>query len=342
MGPKLGTPSGPPKNGQRRPTTAELPTQLVVGRVARVHVKQGDTVKAGALLFELDPADQRSAIASAQAKVAAARAKTIAARANYTEVNQQLEREKRLAQAGAIPQATADDLAARAKALEEQARASEAEAQASDAEVAALSVALRNLTISAPIDGTILTRPVEPGTVVGPQNDALVEMADFSSLVVETDVPEARLGQVKPKGPCEIILDAFPDKRYRGAVFEVTPRLNRAKATATVKVKFVDAAALVLPEMAARVSFLAQALDEAQMKEPPKLIIPATALAERSGAKAVFVLDNGKVRMNLVKLGAPFGNGFELKEGPPAGTRVVKDPPASLADGQIVKERSES
>jgi multidrug efflux pump subunit AcrA (membrane-fusion protein) len=167
-------------------------------------------------------------------------------------------------------------------------------------------------------------------------------MADFSSLVVETDVPEARLGQVRPNGPCEIILDAFPDKRYRGAVFEVTPRLNRAKATATVKVKFVDEAALVLPEMAARVSFLVQALDAAQMKEPPKLIVPASALAERSGAKAVFILDNGKVRMNLVKLGAPFGNGFELKEGPPAGTRVVKEPPASLADGQSVKERSES
>src|SRR5262249_13959223 len=182
------------------PETSAKVGAKVIRRVAKVHVKQRDTVKAGALLFELDAADQKSAIASAQARVAAARAKAIAARANYTEVNQQLERENRLAKAGAIPQATADDLAARAKALEEQARAADAEAQASDAEVAALGVGLKNLTISAPIDGTILTRPVEPGTVVGPQNDALLEIADFSSLVVETDVPEARLGQVKPNG----------------------------------------------------------------------------------------------------------------------------------------------
>jgi len=116
------------------PETSAKVGAKVVGRVARVRVKQGDDVKAGQVLFELDAADQRSAIASAQAKAAAARARAQVARANHAEIAQQVEREKRLAATGAVSQSSVDDLVARARALDEQVKAAEAEAQAADAE----------------------------------------------------------------------------------------------------------------------------------------------------------------------------------------------------------------
>ena len=94
--------------------------------------------------------------------------------------------------------------------------------------------------------------------------------------------------------------------------------------------------------MAARVSFLAKALDVAELKQPPKKIIPASAVIERAGAKVAFVLDNGKARMVTLTLGPPFAGGFEIIDGPAPGTKVIKDPPASLADGQPVKEKGES
>ena len=191
------------------------------------------------------------------------------------------------------------------------------------------------------MDGTAVTKPAEVGDVVT-INSTLVELADFASLLVEVDVPEARMGLVKKGGPCEIVLDAFPDKRQRGEVVEVSPRLNRAKASGTVKVKFVDASVGALPEMAARVSFLAKALDVAELKQPPKKIMPASAVIERAGAKVAFVLDNGKARMVTLTLGPPFAGGFEIIDGPASGTKVIKDPPASLADGQPVKEKGES
>ncbi|MGH7270994.1 MAG: efflux RND transporter periplasmic adaptor subunit, partial [Polyangiaceae bacterium] len=65
-----------------------------------------------------------------------------------------------------------------------------------------------------------------------------------------------------------------------------------------------------------------------------------SALADRDSAKAVFVLDSGRVREILVTLGKPFGDGFELVGGPPAGTKVVSDPPLSLTDGQAIKEKT--
>lgn len=327
----------------------------IVGRVAKVNVKEGATVKVGQILFELDPSDQKSAVASGQARVAAARARAqtararvLVAKANVTEIKQQWEREKRLVASGAVSPATAEDLGARVAALEEQARAAEVEANAADAEanaaqaeVNALVVNLGNMTIPSPIDGTAVTKPAEVGDIVN-LSSTLVELADFASLLVEVDVPEARMSLVKKGGPCEIVLDAFSDKRQRGEVVEVSPRLNRAKASGTVKVKFVDPSSGALPEMAARVSFLTKALDAAQLKEPPKKIIPASAVVDRAGAKVAFIADNGKARMVALSLGAAFAGGFEVLEGPAPGTKVIKDPPPSLVDGQAIKEKGES
>ena len=65
-----------------------------------------------------------------------------------------------------------------------------------------------------------------------------------------------------------------------------------------------------------------------------------SAVIDRNGGKHVFVVDSGKVKLVPVTLGAPFGGGFELKAGPNPGTKVVKDPPAELTDGQSIKEGS--
>ena len=311
----------------------------LVGRVDKANIREGSVVKAGQVLYELDASDQRVAVASAQARVAAARARAATARAQLAEIVLQRDREKRLADTGAIAQATADDLGARAKSLEEQVHATDADVSAAQAEVQALATNLTNTTIRAPIDGTVIAKPLLSGDVVL-LGTPMAKIADFSSIVVETDVPEGRLHLVRKGGPCEIVLDAYPDRRWRGEVLEVSPQLNRAKASATVKVHFLDRDDTVLPEMAARVSFLDAPLDERSLQEPPKKIVPGSAVTDRAGAKVVFVLDQGVVHMAPVSLGKPFGDGFELTDGPASGTRLVSQPPATLSDGQAIKEKS--
>jgi|HubBroStandDraft_1064217.scaffolds.fasta_scaffold77172_2 RND family efflux transporter MFP subunit len=312
----------------------------LIGRVDKTNnLREGSKVTAGQVLFTLDASDQRTQVASAQARVAAARARAAAARAQLAEVAQQLDREKRLAASGAVGQATADDLAARAKSLTEQVGATDADVKASEAEVTALSVNLGNTTIRSPIDGTIVTKPLQPGDVVSP-GVPMAKIADFGSIVVETDVPEARLHLVRKGGPCEIVLDAYPDKHWRGEVVDVSPELNRSKASATVKVRFLDRDDTVLPEMAARVSFLEAPLDQSKLNEPPKKIVPGSAVVDRAGSRVVFVLESGKVRMTPVSLGPRFGDGYELLEGPSPGTKIVSEPPPTLGDGQAIKERN--
>lgn len=329
----------------------------VPGRVLKVHVEQGDVVKAGALLLELDPADEKASITAAQSEVAAAlaqkrsaEARALVTRAELADAKQQAERERKLATEGAGMVSVAEDLEAKVASLTQSVTAAEADAKAAEAAVHALqaragvlTTALANLQLVAPIAGTVLNKPPQIGEYVGPQPAGVtvdmggIRIADLSSLVVETDIPEGRLAQVKENAPTEIVLDAYPGRRLRGKVLQITPEVDRAKATVKVKVAFRDPTTFVLPDMAARVSFLREEVPADKLAEPPKAVVPSAAVTERDGAKVVFVLDQGQAHMVPVELGPALAGGFELVRGPAAGTRVVADPPEKLADGQAVK-----
>lgn len=329
----------------------------VAGRVAKVHVSQGDTVEQDQVLLELDPADERANIQAARSRTAAAlaeaqsaRAQALVSRAELAEATRRAERERFLANKGATAVAAAEDLEAQVESLrqglgavEARAKASEATAAAIAAEIGVLTTGLENLKLVSPISGTILNRPPQLGEHIGPQPPGVtvdmggIRVADLSTLVVQADIAEARLSQVKVGSPAEIVLDAYPSRRFRGRVKQITPEVDRAKATVLVKVAFEDDTAGVLPDMSARVSLLDKPLDQAMLNAPPKTVVPGSAVVDRGGAKVVFVLDEGRARMVPVEIGPRFGSGFELVKGPAPGTQVVSSPPSSLADGQPIK-----
>lgn len=314
----------------------------VPGRIAKLYVQEGDTVKAGDLIADLEDTDQQSAIRASKARVFAARARVGQAKAATAEARAQAQRQRVLVEKGATAKATADDLELHVHALEETVRAQEAEVASAEAEVASLMIMLKNMRVTSPISGRVVEKISSVGELVGIMGATpIVELADFDSLIIQVDVAEGRLHRVKPGAPCEAVLDAYPSTRYRCVAYEVVPRVNRSKATVPVKVKFVDPHEGAIPDMSARVSFLQKELDAEAMKDPPKLIVPASALVERNGSKVVFVLDGDQVRMMPVTLGPAFGSGFEVKEGPPSGTKLVKNPPESLSDGRRIKERNE-
>ena len=343
----------------------------VPGRIAEIFVEEGDTIEKGAKVARLEDVDFKTALATSRAHAAAARARIAVARASLAEVRVQIDRETPLVEKGVTAKATLEDLKTRSDSAVAAVRAAEAEAAASDAETRALEVQLGSYEIITPIGGTVVDKLVKVGEGVSPGfgTPGVVEVIDMTSLVVEVDVPEARLSQVRLHRPCEIVLDSNPAKRYRGAVREIGQRVNRSKATVPVKIEFVDRAAVttkdvgskgvgkdtdkgvgkdtgkdnvnddarVLPDMAARVSFLATELDAKSLDEPPKLVVPANAIAQRQGVDVVFIVDEGELRMTAVKLGPPYAGGRELVTNIPAGTKVVLDP-KDLTDGQEVKE----
>jgi len=310
------------------------------GRVAHMFVKEGDTVKAGQVLADLEVRDQASALAAAESKVAVARARVETAKATLAETNVKIAREAPLVEHGAESKSVLDDLAAQRASLLQQVRAAEAEVVSAQADRATLGVNLSQRTIVAPIDGVVVSKPAMPGYMATPADtNPLIELVDFKSLLAEVDVPEARLALVKIGGPVDLVLDAYPDHHYSGEVVEFGKKVDRSKATIIVKVRFVDDMAGVLPDMSVRASFLSAPLTGEALKTAPKKVVAASAVVVRGGRSVVLVVDGDVVHSAPVTLGAPIGATVEILDGPASGTRVVSAPSADIVDGSRVKEK---
>jgi HlyD family secretion protein len=242
----------------------------VEGRIDEVFVREGDVVKKSDPLFALDSTTQGSLLAAARARLAGARARAERQRVDLAEAKRRLEREQRLLDQGATTRAEVEDLRGQVQLSRQTWNVARAEIAEAEAELERLVAEAELRTIRAPIDGTVVSDPADVGEAVAPLLPPLVDIADFSSLVVEVDVPEARLAKVELEGPCTIVLDAYPDRELQGAVAEIGPVINRAKATAVTRIRFVGPSEGVLPNMAARVSFLAPPRDaRAQAKLVP-------------------------------------------------------------------------
>jgi RND family efflux transporter MFP subunit len=187
----------------------------------------------------------------------------------------------------------------------------------------------------------VLTKNANVGEVISPfgaaagSRSALVTIADMTSLEVEADVSESNIEKIKEGMPCEITLDAYPDKRYSGFVNKIVPTADRAKATVLTKVRFKERDERVLPEMRAKVNFLKEGKQHTQ-NSLPKLSVPASAITTRNGQKIVFTVKDDAVVETPVTLGEVMGNRIEVKQGVTAGQKVVLRPVENLSTGTHV------
>lgn len=315
-----------------------------IGRIKEMLVTEGQEVKAGAVLATIESDDLQAALSESRALLATADARTLGAKASLKDARTERDRQKQLRATETVGQAVVDQAEARVSVAEANVAAAEAEAYSARTRIQRAELGVANAKILAPFAGRVVRKLVEVGETpsmstggaVGSQG--VVELVDFGSLVVEADVSEAKVGQIAVGAPAEITLDAYTGKRFRGEVTEIRPTVDRQKATVLVRVKFADTVEGVLPQMAARVSFLAKALDQQKLAEPAKLVVPQSAIVQRGGAPNVFVFRDGRVRLQNVTTGETLGASVELKQGPPPGTRVVNNPTSQLEDGVEVKE----
>jgi RND family efflux transporter MFP subunit len=314
-----------------------------VGRLARLLVEEGDVVKENQVIAELETAEPMAQSQQIRADIAAAQARVERARADLADAEAKATREEDLLKKGAGTPASRDDANLRTGTARAQLRAAEAEVRAVEARHAANSVQLENTKVRAPFSGTVVRKLAEVGEVLAPaiagSQQGVVQLASLDDQEVWADVSEAQFSKVKVGTPAEIILDAFPDKRFRGQVTDIRPAVDRSKASVQVKVKFLDDIKGVLPDMAAKVSFLAHALGEAQLKAAPKLVAPADAVVDKGGKKVLYTIDEGHAREIAVVVAGPIGSMVELKSGPITGTRVVRHPGPEIRDGSSIKEK---
>jgi RND family efflux transporter MFP subunit len=302
------------------------------GRLVFLGVEEGDKVTKGMIIARLEDQDMQASLKRADANLQLARAE-------YNDAERTLHRQEMLFERNLTSQAELD--AAHARFERVNASIASAEAAVSEARVA-----LENTRIRAPFDGTVLTKNADVGEVVAPfaaslsSRGAVVTIADLGSLQVEADVSESNIMRVRAGQPCEIVLDAYPQKRYPGTVHKIVPTADRAKATVLTKIAFIERDDHVLPEMSAKVTFLSKETDRSKAGAPAKLTVPVSSVLRRGDASVVFIVRDGAVTETPVEAGEVMGDRVEIKQGLNPGDQVVTRPDPELTSGMTVRTKT--
>jgi RND family efflux transporter MFP subunit len=311
------------------------------GRLVFLGVEEGSRVKRGQVIASLENEDLAAARNQAVSQVKQAEADLGTAQAELVDAELQHGRYQTLVAQDLIPKQDFDSATARFKKAQAGVAAAQARIKVAQAGVANAQAALDYTYIRSPFDGVVTTKYADVGEVVAPfgaaanARAAVVTMADLTSLMVEVDVAESNLDKVHLAQPCEISLDAIPNRRFAGQVHMIVPTADRTKATVLTKVKFLETDERILPEMSAKVAFLSQALDPAQRQ--PRLIIPKGAVVTRDGRAFSFVMTDNRAKLVPLTLGPAMNDLVEIDKGLKEGDRVILNPPAGLQDGARVK-----
>ncbi|MCC7082263.1 MAG: efflux RND transporter periplasmic adaptor subunit [Burkholderiales bacterium] len=327
---------------QRKAAVASKAT----GRLEWLGVREGSSVRQGEVLARLENRDVSAKREQAAANVKLAQANLEQAQAELREAERAFERSSDLLARKYVSQAAHDSAIARLDKAQAAISGQRAAIAVAQANLRSAEVEVEQTLIRAPFDGVVLTKNANVGDVITPFSSALgsqaavVTMADMSTLEVEADVAESSVGKAHLEQPCEIQLDALPDIRFRGVVARMVPTVDRAKATVTVKVRFVDKDPRVLPEMSARVAFLSREL-------PPELrtrrtVIDPGAIVERNGQRVVYVVREGRAVETPIETGNKLGDWLEVVRGLAPGDKVVATPPDQLRDGASVSLQAAS
>lgn len=274
----------------------------MAGALTAVNVEEGSQVAQGAVLARVDSREIEAQLASAEASLELAR--------RTAERSEQL-RAQQIVTAAEYDRDQAALAAARATRDQ-------------------LNTRVGYATIRAPISGVVTEKQVERGDVVTP-NTPLFTIADKSTLVVQVMISELDVTALKTGDAVEVMVDALPDRAFRGRVRRIFPSADPASRLVPVEVALTGGDARDLT-----IGFLARVRFHLAPRNGV-LMIPATALIETVGQPAVFLLQGTSVTRRTVERGETYEGRVEIRNGLTAGDSVIVAGQNMLRDGATVR-----
>ena len=294
----------------------------IPGTMARLAANVGDRVEMGQVLAELDPVDYELQVREAEAAVRQAEARSQHAGAELRRARSLYENDNASRTDLDAATAAAESAAATVVAVEKR-----------------LELAQRQLLhtrLSAPAAGAIASVLAEENENVA-AGQPVVSLASGSAPEVGLAVPEALIQDFRKGMDVSIAFDAFPGRRFRGAVSEVGVTAGATRTTFPVTVRLGTDASSVLPGMTAAVE-IQFAADGAEAR----FVVPSHAVGQDRTGHFLFVAEPtggglGVVRRRAVTPGPLAQGGIEVMEGLSQGDRVVVAGISRLQDGRQVR-----
>jgi HlyD family secretion protein len=208
--------------------------------------------------------------------------------------------------------------------------------------------------IKAPRGGVVQRRLKSPGDKItlgsdDPMSAQVLHLYDPAELQVRVDVPLADASQVSAGQVCEIVVEVLPDRTFQGEVTRVAHQADLQKNTLQVKVRVVDPAPMLRPDMLTRVKFFGSGQSAGRTDSPAApgvVLVPEDAVLGEGGAATVMVVrdrraDRGTARVVSVRvLGR--AEGWATVSGEIRPGDLIVTEPGSVRDGQGVRVREEA
>lgn len=352
--------------GKIQPETQVKLSANVPGEVVRLAVKEGDHVRQGQFLLQLDDTQYRAQVRQSQAALEAARSDLKSAEATFTQSDAVLGRKEALFTQKLVSPEELE--AARTQRNGDKARldAAREEVARQEATHEAALDNLRKTRFISPIDGTVTQVNIERGeiVVIGTMNNpgtVILSVADLSRMKVEADVDETDVSSVRLDQPAKVSVDALPDTTLAGKVVEIanSPEISNLgtqeqQTNFEVDVMLDDPPASLRPGMTADVEIRTgthhdvlyvpiqavvvrtqEELDRAARRNKGKgAKASAKAAASDSASekkkaeelKGVFVMEDGTARFRKVRPGIASDTDFEVTGDLKAGEKVITGP----------------
>lgn len=270
------------------------------GRVEKILFDEGQAVKAGQPMVQLDDDQYRAELAEAVAN-------RDLSDANHRRTEELIKRK--------VASVTDRDKAY-------------AELQANKARVALKQEALSKMVLNAPFDGIAGLREVSVGDVVTP-GQALMHVVDIDPIKVDFRVPELYVESVAPGQQLAITLDAFPGERFSGEIYAIDPQIDARGHSILIRATVSNIEGRLRPGLFTRVELALQRFDDA-------ITVPEEAIVPQGDKQLVYRIVDGKTDIVPVKLGIRRATMVQVLQGLKPGDVVITAGQIKLRPGAAV------
>jgi multidrug efflux pump subunit AcrA (membrane-fusion protein) len=345
--------------GTVRARNSSVVAARIMGSIVALHVREGDTVRAGQILIEIESREAGIQVQKAQAgvreaqealnevdrNIRAAESAREAARANEKLANTTFNRYQTLFSRRSVSPQEFDEVRAKLEVASAERERAERLLQATTAhrkqalaridqakaDVSNARVYVGYAKLTSPINGIVVSKRTDVGYLATP-GAPLLTIEDNSRYQLEVAVEESRLGTIHLRDQAQLQIEALGTKELSGSVEEIVPASDPNSRSYIVKVGVPNLAGVQLRSgVYGKARFISG--------QRQALAIPKTAISQRGQLTGVFIVDqSGLARLRLIKTGRAFGDKFEILSGLNAGEQIVIEGPATIQDGTRVRE----
>jgi multidrug efflux pump subunit AcrA (membrane-fusion protein) len=345
--------------GTVRSKTISVLSSKVLGRIVSIPVREGDRVKAGQLLVEIDDREMKAQLQKSRAglketqyaldeiekAIRGGEAEKKAADARLALASSTLDRFKGLFERRSVSsqefdevqtkntaaKADADQASERLQALLAKKNQIIARIDQAKADTANAEAFLSHTRILSPIDGIVTTKPADLGQMAAPGTH-LLSVEDESHYRLEALVEESRISRIHLGDTVSVSIDALGQKPMAGQVSEIVPALDPASRSTIIKIdlRAPDSSTLFRSGLFGKARFNTGAKQV--------LTVPVQSVLERGQLTFVYVVDPAKIaHMRLIQTGKRYGDRVEILSGLSEGDQVVLEPLPAVKDGAAVE-----